>query len=369
MKQYFLANLLFIYTLFIACTLLPSLDAMAHMGITNKVGGGYFGDQALHYIKSKWLAHKYKIPFYLQPFLYSDQLRASQQEELLTDSLRASFSRHISISNEADIKKNMQPETLFTIELWAQGYGFSVEDLVNFLLLNNDQAFLEQVRQCLRPLKTPPIPQIPEKVITVAVHIRKPVPFDFPLYSIQEYDSSLYPSNDEIIYVPESKTTEDPLNDHDTERAAITLYSDVHNGPMKFPPTQFYIDQIKRLSEFLEDHPLYVYFFTSDSNAEVLFETIKKAVNKKNITYAQHYAQWNAHIIDDSYLISQCNCLIKSTSTFSTISQLMGNHTITIFPGEYLWNNNILVINKSIWLIRKSQLETIKTHQDIKEIL
>ena len=39
--------------------------------------------------------------------------------------------------------------------------------------------------------------------------------------------------------VPQIKNKSDTKN----------IYADVHEGPMKFPPNQFYIDQIKQLSD------------------------------------------------------------------------------------------------------------------------
>jgi|688.fasta_scaffold1163014_1 hypothetical protein len=128
---------------------------------------------------------------------------------------------------------------------------------------------------------------------------------------------------------------------------------------MKFPPTQFYIEQIKKLSEFFNNAPLHICIFTSDSNPEELKETIERNVGKKNILFSIVSSYWDAHVVEDCYLISLFDCLIKSVSTFSSISQLMKNNAITIMPNDYFWDQEKLVIHKSLWLIRKEKLRNL----------
>ena len=118
--------------------------------------------------------------------------------------------------------------------------------------------------------------------------------------------------------------------------------------PLKFPPEQYYVDQIKRISKLFDDVPLFVYIFTDDSSPLGLVEKIKKAVNKNNITFAcrnrgnVHYA----HVVEDFYNMSRFDCLIRSGSHFAIAAQLLGSHKIIIYPKHWQWVGKKLVIDE-----------------------
>lgn len=343
------------YIFAVTYILLSSHDSHATMGIANRISGGYFGDNVSHYIKCKWLAYKYNLKFYFQPFQYAADLNAYTQETMLTPEIANSFQRHISITHEAQIPSNLYSGTLMFLEPYSPGFEFGTEDLISYLLLNSPADFLDNLKFSLQPWNKIPELQVSKKMISVAVHIRKRVPSDNPLYSIQEYDSSAYNLKQTPFYLKRN-------NRIHSEISLKALYADIHDGPMKFPPTQYYIDQIKKISEFFNDSPLYVQIFTSDTNSQMLYESIKRAVGKNNIIFAQITPNWNSQVVEDCYLMSTFDCLIKSISTFSSISQIMGDHAITIFPGNYFWDNNKLVIQNSFWFIREEKLKTLQSN-------
>jgi hypothetical protein len=341
---------------------------IARIGVTNvataEPTARLFGDCVNEYIKARWFAYKYNLDFYFQPFNESARLKASTDEIVLSQHIRNSFSRHIAVNNESDIIMNMQEGTLFFIQPYARGNGYVTEDFLNYLLFNGADGFIKKMRPFLQLKKSLPSISLPDNIIKVAVHIRRPLAgFEGSLYSVQEYDSSLYKIDDVMFHLKEGKLTNtsikelpSPLNCHSKPPVQFSSgYYGESAHPAKLPPTQFYIDAIKKLSEFFGETPLYVYFFSNDVRPQGLYDSIKNGVNKKNITYGWSDcnldSRSDSRAIDDCYYMSQFDCLIKSISTFSTIAQFLGNHAITITPGEYFWDENKVIINKRLWFI------------------
>ncbi|HVW99408.1 MAG TPA: hypothetical protein VHA52_03065 [Candidatus Babeliaceae bacterium] len=148
------------------------------------------------------------------------------------------------------------------------------------------------------------------------------------------------------------KPTSSPLKAKKLNTVSQT-FADINEDPLKFPPTQFYIDQIAMLSKFLDNRPLYIHLFTDDKNPQKLLQLLQQHVDLPNITYGYNNS---GSLIHDCYHMAQFDCLIKSTSTFSSIAQLIGDHMITIIPTESFWDSNILVINNTTWFIRSEKL-------------
>lgn len=135
--------------------------------------------------------------------------------------------------------------------------------------------------------------------------------------------------------------------------------------PLKFPPAQYYIDQVKLLSEILENRPLYLYIFTDDKNPKALCKKIKTAVNKSNITFACR-SDNNKHLIhstsfDDLFSLAQFDCIIRSASNFARISQIIGKHKIIIFPTHATWVNNKLIMDTINIIINNSDATYVES--------
>lgn len=344
------------YVLLAALPFAP--NTKTEIGITNKTTGGWFGDNILHYIKTKWLAYKYNLTFYFRPFDNAHLLSMSVNEPQLPAN-QIIFNRHLLITREEQISHNLHDGTLLVLEAYSPGVGFETENLIDYLLLNSPQGFIDSIRPHLQPTKKVALPALPENMISVGVHIRKPLVTDYPLFGMQEFDTSHYTLHDEIIPIFKTSVLQNRLGNMKT-CACKSLYADINEGPLKFPPTQYYIDQIRKLSEFLDDAPMFVHLFSCLADQTELYETIKKGVNKNNIVYAHDLIDWQAGLIEDMYALSSYDCLIKSISTFSSISQLIGDHAICIVPGDFFWDDKKLVINKSSWLIRQERLDEIK---------
>ena len=54
-------------------------------------------------------------------------------------------------------------------------------------------------------------------------------------------------------------------------------------------------------------------------------------------------------IVEDLYLMSQCDALIRSTSRFSIVAQVIGSFKTVIYPIRGTWlNNKQLIINEIV---------------------
>ncbi len=301
------------------------------------------GNNLENYCKAKWISYKYNIPFLLKPFRYSDQLRLYHFETHLEKEFEKQFDSIILANHENDLFTHTHTSVLYQCNIC-----FQANDIIYFdhLLTYADDhpTFKDILCSMIKPLQQVPSIKLPKNIITIAVHVRKGGGYDKPLYSIQEYDGH----QNLITYV--NKNVPFIRNKSNITRAMKPYtYSD-KRFPFKFPPDQYYIDQIKKLSEILNDVPLYVHIFTDDRNPKAIKTRFEKVVNKPNITFSCREKGNNPYgnVLKDLFSMSKFDCLIRSASTFARIAQLIGNHKIVIYPIERHYSNATWIDNKLI---------------------
>lgn len=303
-----------------------SVTIPVKQAVTYFWGGGRFGDKIISYTTAKLVSDKHNIPLLLKPFNYSEMLRLGKEERKLSKDIIKQFKKGIlPVKNEKDIIAHKKDNVIFE----TRGTRFvingsaSVEKMVEHISQN--KKLMKTIKYMLQPVVPLPEIELPEDKITVAVHIRKGGGYDPALHSLQFYSRR-------------------------------ELYAD-KRWPLKFPPEQYYVDQIKRISSLLNDQPLFLYIFTDDRNPPKLVERIKKAVNKDNITFSCRGKgnAHDAHVIEDFYNISRFDCFIRSGSHFGVASQLLGNHKIVIYPKNFKWEDKKLIIDK-VAIIDNGQL-------------
>lgn len=307
----------------------------ATCAITCRQEGGRLGDDVYAYVFAKWLSYKYDIHFYATPFNNSDAFAINTTDSLLSEEIKNTFTNIINIQNEDELIQSLRTctkPTLFTI-----GFGtgpdyasFLVEnfqwpDLYTnmFYRITKHHAFAAYLKKSLvinDDLVSNKI-CLPQDKITVAVHIRKGSGNDLDLRSIQY--------NDECEQIINHKIRrEGPL------RGSDTIW------PLKFPPEQYYVDQIIKLSNLLSNVPLFVYVFTDDKDPNKIVKRLKKRVTLPNITFSCRQGDVsNVHcnqkaLMEDIWNMAQFDCLIKTQSSLSMISQLIGNTKIIIYPRD-----------------------------------
>ena len=285
----------------------------AQNGITYKLNGGRFGDNVFNFVRALWLSHKHNLTLEYTPFPYSNLLRINT-----FFSKTKHYDKTIIFNHENVLKEKLK---YLGNCLFVQNFYTYVGDPYTYRFEYPE--FNKLLQEVLTPINKERLLAL-EKTdsATVAIHIRKPSKSDSPLFSPQLYNG---------------KTA--------ARRASFRFSDKMH--PAKFPPTQYYIDQIADLSSYLGDPPLHVYIFTDYADPKGLTNTFIEKIAKDNIEY--HFFQDNNGkdaLIRDYWLMSQCDYLIRSHSYFSLIAQLVGHHKIIITPCRWRWEKNFLHVYK-----------------------
>jgi hypothetical protein len=299
--------------------LFNSLIIVPQSYITTEQYGGRFGDQLLLYCFGKFCAKHLNMPFVFRPFPNSELLKLYEAETHFKQ--QPYKQKKILRFNKGD-KITIMPDTLYEVPFWAPSH-FLKE-------VAKDKELTTHLRQMIKPRNKIKEFSLPSDKLTVAVHVRKGGGFDRPLLSRQRY------TKDEL---EQSKML--------GKRCAFGNYQDVMNAP-KFPPDQFYIDQIIYVSESLNNRPLYVFIFTDDQNPKKIMQEYKEAINRDNIIFdcRQEKNHHTMNIVEDMMAMAKFDYLIRPESAFSIIAQIIGNHKMIIHPAKINWYGHILHVEE-----------------------
>lgn len=310
------------------------------------------GDNITTYSKTKYFSQKFNLPFFLSPFPYCEQFHLHTTETILTEEIQKKFSKIVLINKVEDIIINPPEPTLFVCHFLSPApsmYAYCREDL----------NFEKEIKTLLAPLEfIEPLPK-PENVITVAVHVRKGGGYDGPLASLQEYGPDkpikgiyLYKKN-----IPSSCIDIWPLQcapgqiyiDETKEMLFKKNNFSDYVWPLKFPPDQYYIDHIKTLAQMLPEKNLLIYLFTDDPNPEDIVKRYTHALQNYPRIIFSYRNTGNRHdknVLQDLFHMAQCDCILGALSSFASAAQLLGNHSIIIFPLHALTMPDKIFINK-----------------------
>lgn len=283
---------------------------------------GRLGDSVVILSKTLLLSQEYGLEFLYTPLPGLNHFFMYENEKKLTEQERKQFDNIIKVTDKDQFEKNLieSGNNLYIIDRYSKIY--SKDALLKYTLEHPD--FLDLLKKKLMPIKKVNKLSLPSHYISIAVHVRKGNGHDRPLFSIQQYNS---------------------LPDQRRNAKEKKRYSD-KRWPTKFPPDQYYIDQIKKLSNLLGNPPLYVHIFTDDKNPDKLMKRYKKALSMNNIIFA--CTNKNNDLIDDLCNMMNFDCMIASSSHFSWTAKLLGNHKIVINSAHGTWNGQILHIDRTI---------------------
>jgi hypothetical protein len=298
--------------------------------------GGRLGDMLMMYIKAKWVAFEYKLPLLYKPFDYSDQLAMHVREQHYADHITSGDKKQlITCYDRSDIIQHQtlcKDFTLYQVHYyfhppeWGHYQAkYDSQEIMAWAGVLTNTAFRNELKKNIAPRNPIQLQNLPTDKITVAVHIRNGGGFDDPILSRQLY------------------TFED-LNPQEPKVGGT--FADRY-WPFKFPPLQYYIDQIKRLSELCHDAPMYLYIYTDHNNPVFVMNIIKAVVDKPNIIFVcrEHDNHHAKNVLEDIFAMAQYDCLIRSGSNYPQISQMIGNHKVVIWPKACKWIGNTLVID------------------------
>lgn len=274
-------------------------------------GGDRFGDKLSVYCLAKWISYKYHIPLYYKPFDYSDRLTMHSAERSYNINIPKKFKKVI-IIDKTPI--HIEPDKGYFYDI-----GFYAPTEIDW----NDRAFINELKKFIKPVDTIRELKLPTDCITVAIHVRKGSGPDAPLLS-----------DNKVLTLPRYK------------------YSDVI-WPTKFPPDTYYIEQLQKISEIFKDQKIYAFIFTDHNNPRSLVKKYKAALkNNNNIVLDCHKNKelYFERILDDFFSLSKFDCLIRSSSRFSLIASKFGNYKVQVWPGNYHWEGNTLIMEGHIEL-------------------
>jgi hypothetical protein len=292
--------------------------------------GGRFGDNIMVYLLAKCIAHKYVIPLLYKQIEYSDLLQLHYHESLHYEKKQTQKLHYrFPIFTESNLLEHKHEKTLFISSLKFRAPETSgTYKLRNYLQQN--QELLKNIKYMLTPLKKPNIPLLPKNKLTIALHVRKGDGFDEPLKSQQYYSTEDIPT-----YVKQTPIT----------KVEKRRFSDKRH-PLRFPPEQFYVDQLKQLAKDYPDQQLYVFIFSDEKDLKSLCNRLKIAINNTNITFDYRKDDPSQYIIDDWIAIQHFDVLIRPASSYSKTAQILGNNKLVIHPTKWYWWQDRLIIEE-----------------------
>ena len=299
-------------------------------------GSGRFGDKLITYIKAKWLSYKYDIPLYYVPLKhpsfpipYSDKLMISKLENVYTEKIKMKFNKVVSFACKSPnriIERGSDKDLDFEKNAGYLYLGYFMPNFYHKKLTLDleDKTFIQELKRTIKPISAIQPPEIPENRISVALHVRKGGGYDKILQNQEDIADIFKTSTNKELY----------------------SYSD-YSFPYKFPPDQYYIDQVKKLYELLERKPLHIHIFTDDKTPEKIVNTYKEHLKGLDITfsYRRDDNHYNNNIIEDFFSITYYDCLIRGESNFSLVAGIIGDFFIEIYPEHGYWRNNKLIID------------------------
>ncbi len=313
----------------IACLICISSHSFILSSIITSRAPGRLGDHLIAYCKATYFSLKYGIPIKQECFEHSDEFTLS-----LFNNGKTNDDDHpqILVESETDIMSHKDKNRIFIVDLFTslQGdrefkhYDFFIDEVYEKMI--QDPVLEQEIKKLLSPIKAFPIPQFPDQAISIAVHIRKGTGVDSPLASAQIFDTSALHKSDQNEFIEGADA----------------------GFPLKFPPEQYYIDQIKRLADIFKEQNLFVTIFTDDSDPTQLLERIKQTCNNPRIIFSlSNNDNWKQKVVEDLFMMASFDCLIRSCSHYAGVAQLLGNHKIIINPTKYEWENGCLVITET----------------------
>ncbi len=140
---------------------------------------------------------------------------------------------------------------------------------------------------------------------------------------------------------------------------------------MKFPPEQFYVDQLRRFVRLIGERPLYICIFTDDKDPAALLERFKTRVPGSTIMwdYSRNNKQDQRSILTDMLVLTHFDCLIRSQSNFPCVAELMTRHRIVMSLQKTQWSGNHLRVPETRIVFRDSSGKDLKrlTYEQARE--
>lgn len=116
---------------------------------------------------------------------------------------------------------------------------------------------------------------------------------------------------------------------------------------VKFPPEQYYVDCIKKISMMYPKQRIKVLVVTDDLDPKELIKRIQKECEMCSVKFDYRENTHLPHkqrVAEDLYLMSQAEILIRPGSYFSFLAEFMGDHALVFSPIDARWQDDKLLI-------------------------
>lgn len=290
------------------------LHTSTQSAVTMEKWHGQLGDRLILYIKAKYIAEKLGLPLIVKNF---PEARLFAMQHL--DRSHTSFPRTTKPVNLRQWDANTEQQLKKQIEsghraLYSVNYKIptSPKPIQSHLgLLKGHSAFLKELqpnhpliktlKRTISPAQNLKLPTLEPDVIHTALHIR---------------------------YNGKAKS-----------------------HPEKFLPIDFYIKALQKLITLVPDQPMKVHLFTDHKNPKTLCSQLRNACKgNENITVVTSKEPAQNTILHDMFAIAQCDCLIRSMSSFSVVAQLIGNHHIVLSAKNPRWRHGRVTFDSiQVW--------------------
>lgn len=309
----------------------------SHPQIIFNMDGGYIGDHLTSLYNAFVYAKKYNLELRLGFFGACEKFECFN---LLQMAPSVPSGKLILIKNEHDVINNLhRPDVCFYTNVLS---ARPTPDPVTAL----------EARQLLMPNKNLDLDHLKrhETETTIAVHIRKGnggAHYDGQLSSQQIFDfnrKSVHYTHDQSNNPFTYFRKFDPLVKTPLDR--------INGWLMKFPPEQYYIDQINKIITAKGPNiSIVIKIITDDIDPQSLVNRIKGQIQDNNVKveyYDNRNKDLNTRIIEDLYILSQCDYLIRSKSGFGLVAEIMGNYKSVFFPISSRWEGNKLIMTNIV---------------------
>ncbi len=293
--------------------MLLTISLSAKSAITYDVNvGGRLGDHLLIYCKAKWISYKYDLSLFYKPFTSSTDLLLHQAEtySFKTADIK-NYDTLIKIKDEEELSNSASSNNLYESSIYFRPFDFEHKLLKHMNDL--EKKFILELKKLICPMHALPRLELPQDAITVAVHVRKGSGHDKPLQS----------------------------------RSPKPKFSD-RIWPLKFPPDQYYIDQIKKIAQRFKNKKIYVFIFTDHKQPKEIAIKYQNSINNPLITfdYRRHDELKRILLLQDFFDMTRFDCLIRGDSNFSKVAQIIGNHSSVYYPKHGYWLGDQLIIDE-----------------------
>lgn len=304
---------------FLVCLLLLPVTCFStqteHKKAITYGGGGRLGDNILDYVHAKWISYKWGIPLLFNPFEYSDQFVFDDVEEKITPEHRVVFHEQI-ITSLQQLNKKIEVDTLYFLPHACDSYD---EYIFNgsygtYVPVDwDDDLFRNMMVRLIAPKNPLTLIEPPKGIVTVALHYR---------------------TGGGYIW--------------DTDEMKRGL-------PLRFPNNKYYVEQLTKLHEMVNDEPMYVHIFTDHPNPKEVRAFFRKAFPQSNIEFACRITgnRHDANVLEDLFSMTKFDCLIRPMSHYSLTASHIGNFKIEFFPKHGYWTKKNRFIVDQVEIVKK----------------